>query len=63
MLKGGKCALPKEFKDTLAGPLKTMEQMGMGPSVAEFIEIVHDYLVVNELVTKFTDNRPGRDWT
>ena len=62
VLQGGKCALPKELENTLADLLKKMEQMGMGPSVAEFIEIVHDYLVANEVVTKFSDNRPGRDW-
>lgn len=55
-------ALPKDLENTFADLLKKMEQMGMGPSVAEFIDIVHDYLVANEIVTKFTDNRPGHDW-
>lgn len=62
MLQGGRCALSKELENTLVDLQKKMEQMGMGPSVIEFIEIVHDYLVSSEVVTKFTDNRPGRHW-
>ena len=54
--------MPKDLENKFADLLKKMEQMGMGPSVAEFINIVHDYLVAYEIVTKFTDNRPGHDW-
>ena len=39
-----------------------METMGMGPTVREFQEIVCEYITANEIVTPFTDNRPGLDW-
>ena len=34
----------------------------MGPTVREFQEIVCEYITANEIVTPFTDNRPGHDW-
>jgi hypothetical protein len=39
-----------------------MEKMGLGPTIAEFQGIIQDYLVANEIDTRFKDNRPGRDW-
>ncbi|MCL4152982.1 UNVERIFIED_CONTAM: hypothetical protein GTU68_011284 [Idotea baltica] len=60
--RGSKCALPEDIEAIFADSLRKMEKMGMGPSVSEFTEIVHDYIVANEIRTPFKDDRPGRDW-
>ena len=54
--------LSKELEITFITLLKKMEQMGMGPSIVEFSEIIHDYLDSNKISTQFPNNRPGPDW-
>ena len=39
-----------------------MEEMGFGPTLTEFQDTVHDYVVANEISIPFVDNRPGYEW-
>lgn len=40
-----------------------MSELGFGPTLKEFQEIVRDYLELMEIKTNFKDNRPGYEWT
>ena len=51
-----------EVESEILKCVKVMEQMGMPPPIAEFRDLVHDYIEVNDFNTPFPDNRPGRDW-
>ncbi|XP_068200664.1 uncharacterized protein [Palaemon carinicauda] len=55
-------ALSAEVEDKLKSALLEMEEMGFGPTMTEFIGIVHDHVVANEIPTPFVGGRPGYKW-
>ena len=39
-----------------------MASLGFGPTLAEMIDLVRDYVIANNIKTPFKDDRPGYDW-
>ncbi|XP_018020256.1 uncharacterized protein LOC108676651 [Hyalella azteca] len=60
--RGKKLVLSREIEMTILNCIKGMEQMGMSPPITELQNILQDWLVANQYVTSFKDNRPGLDW-
>lgn len=59
---GGRTALRKEEEEELAAGLKIMEKWGYGLSKSEVLDIVQNYVITNELKTRFYNGRPGNEW-
>ncbi|KAL0819258.1 hypothetical protein ABMA28_008498 [Loxostege sticticalis] len=51
-----------EEEERLADSIKVMEKWGFGLSRQEILEIVAEYVKVNEIKTPFKNNTPGPDW-
>lgn len=62
LLQGKKTVLSAEVEVKIADTVKRMENMGLGPTLLEFREIVKEYLLGNGLQTVFKDGMPGYDW-
>lgn len=60
--QGPKFRLPKETEQKLAALLTRMAELGFGPTLEEFREIVNDYLEANDLLYLFKGKVPGYDW-
>ena len=39
-----------------------MEELGFGPTRKALTEMVADYVLANEIITNFSDDKPGYDW-
>lgn len=61
-LQGRKLCLNEDIENEIVKCIKVMEKMGMPPPIRELQELMHDYIVANEFVTPFTNNKPGPDW-
>lgn len=61
--QGPKLIFSVETEQKLASCVKRMAELGFGPTMEEFREIVHDYLCANEITHLFKDKPPGYDWT
>lgn len=59
---GGKLEIPLEDEAKLATSLITMEKWGFGLSRDEVFDVVQNYVISNNLKTKFKDGRPKEDW-
>ena len=59
--QGRKTQQPDDLEKKIARHVRQMEDIGLGPTLLEFREIVHDYLEENEVNTIFTENRPEKD--
>ena len=60
--QGPKLRLPTETEQKLASCVRRMAELGFGPTLEEFGEIVSEYLSANELTHLFKDKPPGYDW-
>ena len=40
-----------------------MLELGFGPTIPEFQDLVGEYVTTNDLKTRYKGNRPGYDWT
>ncbi|XP_022827114.1 uncharacterized protein LOC111356860 [Spodoptera litura] len=59
---GRPTVLPVEDEKKLASTIIVMEKWGFGLSRSEILEIVAEYVRVNNIQTPFKNNTPGPDW-
>ncbi|PZC77478.1 hypothetical protein B5X24_HaOG203356 [Helicoverpa armigera] len=59
---GRPIVLPLEDEKKLASTIIVMEKWGFGLSRSEILEIVAEYVRVNNIQTPFKNNTPGPDW-
>lgn len=55
-------AIPKTTEDRLGNATKILEKWGFGLSRAEILNLVGDYVRLNDMKTPFKDGIPGEDW-
>lgn len=48
----------RKIKDALL----RLHEMRFGPTLTEFRERIHDYILANEILTPFTNDWPGYEW-
>jgi len=59
---GGKIALSLKYEEQLANCLRVLEKHGNGFSRDEVLDLVQDFVITNNISTRFKDNRPGSEW-
>ncbi|XP_026728980.1 uncharacterized protein LOC113498807 [Trichoplusia ni] len=59
---GRPTAIPDEIEVRLANALIILEKWGFGLSRVEIINLVEEFIKLNEIATPFRNGRPGSDW-
>ena len=61
--QGRKCDITPEVVEHIADSVKKMSELGFGPTIHEFQDLVGEYVTLKKLKTQFKDNIPGYEWT
>lgn len=60
--RGRKPEFQLEEEENIAMCLKKLSQWGFGFSRQEVLDVVHEFVCINNLKTKFRNGRPEKDW-
>lgn len=63
-IPGATRLVPERIEARLVKIIKGLERAGQSPSLKDFRDIVKEYFDLNRVkINRFSDNRPGPEWT